>query len=285
MQKLSPPETRRRARGRQGTEAVRQELAELDDAALLRMVRLLPPGSPRRASACELLVGRYRNLVVSCVRRYRNVPEPVDDLMQVAYVGLLNAINNFDPAFGGSLAAYAQPCITGEIKRHFRDKRWQVHVRRQTQELALQVRDATSELAQKLGHAPTDADLASTLGTTEAMVRQARLASMAFQTVSLDAPLAGERGLAGLAEALGSDDPNIELALDLQAVATHWPELPRREQRILAMRFFGDMTQAQIGAQLGISQVQVSRLIAHALGYLRDRVLGIRESSAYQEAS
>jgi RNA polymerase sigma-B factor len=252
-------------------------LSELDDAGLLSMVRSWPRTSPERADACEELVGRYRNLVMACVQRYAGGPEPTEDLIQVGYVGLLKAINNFDPAVGKCLAAYAVPCIAGEIKRHFRDKRWQVHVKRPVKVLALQVRDATEPLTQRLGRAPSDTDLASTLNTSEAQVRQAKLASRAIQAWSLDVPLTDQRGSASLAEILGEDDPNFEKMLDLQAVATHLGDLPRREQQILRMRFYGEMTQAQIGAKLGISQMQVSRLLARALGYLREQLLGLQD--------
>ena len=114
------------------------DLAGLDERALLGIAGSLPPGGERRAAACELLVTRYRWLVRSCVRLYLNSPEPAEDLMQVGYVGLLKAIGNFDPAICGSLAAYARPCISGELKRHFRDKRWQVHVGRPVKELVLE---------------------------------------------------------------------------------------------------------------------------------------------------
>jgi RNA polymerase sigma-B factor len=250
-------------------------MADLDDADLLCLVRSLPRNSTRRARASELLVARHRNLVWSCVLRYRHGPEPTEDLMQVGYVGLLKAINNFDPAVGSSLAAYAQPCITGELKRHFRDKRWHVHVERPLQELVLEMRQANVQLNQQLGRAPSDADLADRLGTTEDTLRQARLAEAALQPWSLDAPLTNQPEAATLADVLGQDDPNLELALNLQAVAAHWHELPVREQKILVMRFYQDMTQAQIGAKLGISQMQVSRLLAHAFSFLRHRILGL----------
>ena len=109
--------------------AQREELSNLDDHDLLRMVRTLPRDNDLRASACETLIGRYQKLVRWCVRQYRSSPESAEELMQVGYVGLLKAINNFNPDFGTSLSGYAQPCVSGEIKRHFRDKRWQVHVR------------------------------------------------------------------------------------------------------------------------------------------------------------
>ena len=127
------------------------DLAGLDERALLGIVGSLPLGSERREAACELLVARNHGLVRSCVRRYLHSPEPREDLMQVGYVGLLKAIGNFDPAVCGSLAAYARPCISGELKRHFRDKRWQVHVERPVKELILQAREATWQLAHELG--------------------------------------------------------------------------------------------------------------------------------------
>jgi RNA polymerase sigma-B factor len=250
-------------------------LAGLDDRELLEIVRSGPLASARRDAACELLVSRHRPLVWSCVQRYLRSPEPAEDLMQVGYVGLLKAINNFDPALGGSLAAYAQPCISGEIKRHFRDKRWQVHVKRSVKELMLEVREASRQLTQDLGRVPSESDLARHLGVSDADLREARRAELAYQPWSLDAPLSGQPEAASLADLLGEEDPGMEHMLGIQAVAAHWTELPRRERQILVMRFYGEMTQAQIGHQLGISQMQVSRLLTHALGYLRPRLLGL----------
>jgi RNA polymerase sigma-B factor len=253
--------------------ATMKDLARLDDTALLRIARAEALDSPRRAAACELLVSRHRNLVRACVARYNHSPEPAEDLTQVGYLGLLKAISNFDPDVGGSLAAYAQPCISGEIKRHFRDKRWQVHVERSMQELVLQVRHATRTLTQQLGHTPADTELADHLAITTAELRQARRADLVFTPASLDAPLGGNPDAATLADVLGQDDPHVEHTLDMHAVAAHWGELPRREQKILLLRFYGDMTQAEIGHQLGISQMHVSRLLAHALSHLRHRLL------------
>jgi RNA polymerase sigma-B factor len=207
------------------------------------------------------------------VLRYRDSPEPQDELMQVGYVGLLKAINNFDPDIGQSLAAYATPCITGEIKRHFRDKRWQVHVRRSAQELRLEVRTARSDLAQRLSRTPTDAELADHLGVTAADLLDAQRADLAFQASSLSAPLVEGADAGTLEDHLGGDDPQLETALEMEAVWGHIAELPAREQRLLMMRFYGNMTQSEIGDQLGISQMHVSRLLAHALSYLRDRIL------------
>jgi RNA polymerase sigma-B factor len=251
-------------------------VAGLDDRALLDMVHSLPWASERRAAACELLVSRHRGLVRFCAQRYMRGPESAEDLMQVGYVGLMKAINNFDPALGGSLAAYAQPTITGEIKRYFRDKAWPVHIKRSAQELVLEVRRANEALTQELGRAPRDSDLAHYLGVSGGDLRDARLAELASQPSSLDGPAGGRPDGASLAELLGEDDRRVEHMLDMRAVATHWAELPERERKILVLRFRGDLTQAEIGRQLGISQMQVSRLLSHAFSYLRPRLLGLQ---------
>jgi len=211
--------------------------------------------------------------------------------MQVGYVGLVAAINNFDPAAGCSLATYAHSHITGELKRYFRDKRWQIHVARPVKDLAMRARTATWQLTQDLGRTPAESDLASYLGVSGLELRNARLAELAFQPSSLDAPMSGsasggsggsggQPGLAALADHLGGEDPGMAHMLDMQTVAKHWPELPKREQKILVMRFYQNMTQDQIGQQLGISQMQVSRLLSHAFGYLRPRLLGLDEDAA-----
>jgi RNA polymerase sigma-B factor len=194
--------------------------------------------------------------------------------MQVGYVGLLKAINNFAPDLGSGLASYAQPCITGEIKRYFRDKRWHVHVKRSTQELRLELRRARAELTQQLSRAPRDEELAQHLGIGDEDLRDAQRADLAFQASSLDAPRSGGHDPGNLADLLGEDDPQLEHTLDMESVWAHWGELPEREQRLLMMRFYGNMTQAEIGNRLGISQMHVSRLLAGALGYLRGCVLG-----------
>src|ERR1700756_3297428 len=134
--------------------------ADLSDPELVKLIQSLPRDGAERDAACETLVSRYESLVRACAQRYRRSPESPEELMQVGYVGLLKAINNFDPAFGSNLASYAQPCITGEIKRHFRDKRWHVHVKRSTQELRLELCRARAELTQQLSRAPNDRELA-----------------------------------------------------------------------------------------------------------------------------
>ncbi len=249
------------------------ELRKLPDGELLARHHTLPPGDAERAEICEVLVERYQRLVRSCVWQYRGSPEPTEDLMQVGYVGLLKAINNFDPQYGDSLSAYASPCVSGEIKRHFRDKRWQIHVRRQAQELLLELRKASEDMLQELGRAPDDNELATRLGVSEDDLREARQADLAFTTYSLDTPLADREDPARLADLLGEDDVAMEHTLDMESVNRHWEELDEREQRILVMRFYGNLTQTEIGERLGISQMHVSRLLAKALTHLRERLI------------
>ena len=263
----------------------RAELKELSDNALLARIRALPRDSELRAAVCEILVDRYQKLVRSCVRQYRGSPEPTEDLMQVGYVGLLKAINNYDPEVGDSLSAYAQPCISGEIKRHFRDKRWQIHVRRSAQELLLELRKATEELTQQLGRSPEEAELAERLGVSRDDMQEARQADLVFSTYSLDAPMSDRDDPALLADMLGDDDPDVAHTIDMEAVNAHWDELPEREQRILVMRFYGNLTQTEIGERLGISQMHVSRLLARALGHLKSRLLDAAEAGMTAEGS
>jgi RNA polymerase sigma-B factor len=244
------------------------------DLELLTLIHDQPRGSAARADACEILVTRYQSLVRSCARRYQGSPESADELMQVGYVGLMKAINRFDPAAGTSLAPYALACVSGEIKRHFRDRRWQVRVKRSSQELVMELRTATAELAQQLQATPTDEELAAHLRVSMPELDAARSADLGFSAWSLDAPLSDQPEAGSLGELLGAEDPHMEHAVDMAALGAHWNELPERQQRILLLRFYGNMTQAEIGEQIGLSQMHVSRLITQSLAYLRDRMLG-----------
>jgi RNA polymerase sigma-B factor len=256
------------------------DLSTQPDQDLLRLIHDQRRDSQTAARACEVLVVRYESLVRSCARRYQGSPESADELMQVGYVGLMKAINRFDPEMGTSLAPYALACVSGEIKRHFRDRRWQVRVKRSAQELVLELRTATAELTQQSQRTPTDAELASFLRVSLEEVRAARHADLGFSAWSIDAPVSEEPEAASLAELLGEEDPQMEHAVDMAALEAHWNELPRRQQQILLLRFYGNMTQAEIGEQIGLSQMHVSRLITQALSYLRDRMLGSEQPEA-----
>ncbi len=251
-----------------------EHLQKLPDDDLLARCREHPRDSRARAAACEVLVRRYTPLVRACVRQYRDSPESADDLMQVGYLGLLKAIGNYDPAFGNGLRAYAVPCITGEIKRHFRDKRWQVRVTRPVQELLLEMRGAVEDLTHELGRLPNEGELSRRLGVTPDELREARKAADAFSALSLDAPAGGDDDPAELGDLLGGEDARVAHAVDMDAVVRHWGDLPRREQRILILRFYGNLTQEEVAARLGISQMHVSRLQARALARLREWLLG-----------
>jgi RNA polymerase sigma-B factor len=226
----------------------------------------------RRDAACETLVTRYQSIVNSCARRYRLPAQHTEDLIQVGYVGLLKAINGFDPEVTPELAGYAQACVSGEIKRYFRDKRWQLRGRRADQELLLRARAVRADLAQQLGRAPADAEVARQLEVTVEELEAADAAAGAFAPASLDAEVAGAGGLR-LGDVLGDEDQDLERAVDLEALEAHWGELPRREQRILTLRFYGNKTQAEVAADVGCSQMHVSRLEARALSHLRQRLL------------
>ena len=257
-----------------------RDLSTQPDQDLLRLIHDQRRDSQTAARACEVLVVRYESLVRSCARRYQGSPESADELMQVGYVGLMKAINRFDPEMGTSLAPYALACVSGEIKRHFRDRRWQVRVKRSSQELVLELRSATAELTQQSQRTPTDAELASFLRVSLDDVRAARHADLGFSAWSIDAPVSEEPEAASLAELLGEEDPQMEHAVDMAALEAHWNELPRRQQQILLLRFYGNMTQAEIGEQIGLSQMHVSRLIAQALSHLRTRMLGSEQPEA-----
>jgi RNA polymerase sigma-B factor len=243
------------------------ELDQLTDGQLAERLRV----PERRDAACETLVSRYQPIVNSCARRYRLPAQYTEDLVQVGYVGLLKAINGFDPAVAETMAPYAHACVSGEIKRYFRDKRWQLRVRRSDQELLLRARAVRAELAQELGRAPVDAEVARHLQVTVEELEAADTAAGAFAPASLDAEL-GTDGLT-LGDLLGSEDQDLERAIDLEALSVHWGELPRREQRILTLRFYGNKTQAQVAEDIGCSQMHVSRLEARALSHLRQRLL------------
>lgn len=262
------------ASGPVGSVTARAVLEELSDNDLLAHCRQHERASAEWSAACDVLVRRHTPLVRALVRQYRESPESVDDLMQVGYLGLLKAIGNYDPAFGNGLRAYAVPCISGELKRHFRDKRWQVKVTRPVQELLLEMRGAIEDLTHELGRVPADSELAERLGVTPDELREARQAAEAFSALSLDAPVGGEDDSGELGDLLGGEDCGVEQAVDMEAISQHWGELPRREQRILILRFYGNLTQEEVASRLGISQMHVSRLQARALARLRGWLLG-----------
>jgi RNA polymerase sigma-B factor len=248
---------------------------ETDTAALalLSVLADLPAGAPDRARVRDRLIELYLPLAEYLARRFRNRGEPLDDLVQVANLGLIKSVDGYDVSRGAAFTSYAIPMIVGELKRHFRDKGWDVRVPRRLQELRLEITKATSDLSQQLGRSPTVADIATHLGVTEENVIEGLDSGHAYRALSLHAPVSGEETSTELADMLGDVDPDMQCVEDREALRPLIARLPKREQRIIAMRFFGNMTQSQIAAELGISQMHVSRLLSHALAVLREGLL------------
>jgi RNA polymerase sigma-B factor len=214
----------------------------------------------------------HLSLVQFLARRFRDRGEPLDDLVQVGTIGLIKAVDRFDPTRGVELSTYATPTIVGEIKRHFRDKGWAVRVPRRLQELRISLARATAELTQTAGRSPTVAELAAHLGISEDDVIEGIEGAQAYSTTSLDAPHGGGDDGEGaqLSDRLGEDDPELEVVEYRESLRPLLAALPSRERRILALRFFHGMTQRQIAAEVGISQMHVSRLLASSLETLRE---------------
>jgi RNA polymerase sigma-B factor len=222
-------------------------------------------------AAREALVERFLPLARQLARRYQHGGEQLDDLIQVASLGLLKAIDRFDPDRETAFSSFAVPTILGELKRHFRDKGWSVRVPRDLQELAVRVERVSDELARGLGRAPSVAELAAHIGVTAEQVLEAREAAAAYRAVSLDRPRDDDdEGDAGMADSVGIEDPGYGVAEDAATVERLMRVLSEREREVLRLRFGEDLTQSEIGARVGVSQMHVSRLIRHAVAQLRD---------------
>ncbi|MEV6054525.1 SigB/SigF/SigG family RNA polymerase sigma factor [Streptomyces sp. NPDC052107] len=246
-----------------------------DTAALFTRLAELDDG-PERDAARDELVAAWLPMAHRIAGRFRDRGESVEDLRQVAALGLVKAIDRFDPS-RGAFESYAVPTITGEVKRHFRDRMWALRVPRRVQELRNRVRVARRELAQHPGSPePTLAALAAHTGLTEEEVGAGLEALESFSTLSLDAELStGDDGYS-LADTLGATDTSYDVVVDREAAKEGLRRLPERERAILYMRFFEDMTQSRIADRLGISQMHVSRLISRSCARVRDEAMGRR---------
>lgn len=240
--------------------------------ALFLRLRDLPDGSPERAELRNQLVRMHLPLVEHLARRFRNRGEPLDDLTQVATIGLIKSVDRFDVERGVEFSTYATPTVVGEIKRHFRDKGWAVRVPRRLQELRLALTTATGELSQRHGRAPTVHELAEHLKISEEEVLEGLESANAYSTLSLDVPDTDDESPA-VADTLGSEDEALEGVEYRESLKPLLEQLPPREKTILLLRFFGNMTQSQIAQEVGISQMHVSRLLARTLAQLRDKLL------------
>ncbi|MFF8970402.1 RNA polymerase sigma factor SigF [Streptomyces sp. NPDC014995] len=240
--------------------------------AMFVQLRALSEGSPEYAELRNQLVRMHLPLVEHLARRFRNRGEPLDDLTQVATIGLIKSVDRFDPNRGVEFSTYATPTVVGEIKRHFRDKGWAVRVPRRLQELRLSLTTATAELSQLHGRSPTVHELAEKLAISEEEVLEGLESANAYSTLSLDVPDTDDESPA-VADTLGAEDEALEGVEYRESLKPLLEDLPPREKRILLLRFFGNMTQSQIAQEVGISQMHVSRLLARTLAQLREKLL------------
>ena len=221
-------------------------------------------------AAREELVARFLPLARQLARRYQRGREPLDDLVQVASVGLVKAVDRFDPDRGTAFSSYAVPTILGELKRYFRDAGWAVHVPRGMQERVLEVNATVAKLARQLGRSPTPAEVAGSLSMPVEEVLEAMEAAVAYDAISLEAPRSGQESeSAQYGETLGSEDERFELIELGASIAPTIRALPERDRLVLHLRFVEDLTQSEIAARIGVSQMHVSRLIRRALARLR----------------
>jgi RNA polymerase sigma-B factor len=217
----------------------------------------------------EALVERFLPLARSIAKRYRKAEEPFDDLLQVASLGLLKAVDRFDPVRGIAFSSFAVPTIVGELRRHFRDRCWSVRPPRELQERALEVDKFRSELTTRLGRSPSVREIGQALELDDEQVLEALQAQQGMRAASLDAPRgSGEDNDATLADAHGVVDPELTRAEHRATLAQLFERLDEREQRVLLLRFEEDLTQEQIGKLVGVSQMQVSRIIRGAVAKL-----------------
>jgi RNA polymerase sigma-B factor len=218
------------------------------------------------------LIEAHRSLAMHLARRFANRGEPFDDLLQVAYLGMLKAVERFDPERQLEFSTFATATVEGELKRHFRDRTWSVRVPRRPQELHLRLGNAINELSQRLKRPPRIPELAAELGVDEDAVLEAMEVGGAYRSTSLDSRPSDGGELLPLEGRLGEEDHGFDLAEHRVLLERVIEELPEREQTIIRLRFFQEMTQTEIAQQVGISQMHVSRLLARTLSILKDRL-------------
>jgi RNA polymerase sigma-B factor len=253
-------------------------LTRVDDSALdlLKSLAALPGDDPRRESLRERVIETWYPLARHLAHRFHDRGEPMDDLVQIASIGLIKAIDRFDPEYGNDFAAYAVPTVVGEIRRHFRDHTWDVRVPRRLQELKLDINEATDVLSHRLGRSPTVADLAGYLERSEDEILEGLDGARAYSAVSLQTLVGGGEDGTELGEMFGVDDPDLASAEIRATIGPALDALAPREQRIVILRFFGNLTQTQIAERLGISQMHVSRLLARSLATMRGHLAAER---------
>ena len=249
--------------------------ARSTDAAseLIAAMAALPAGHPSRPRLRDDAIEAWLPLARHLANRYAGRGEPVDDLQQVAVMGLIKAVDRFEADRGVDFAGFAIPTIVGELKRHFRDRTWSIRVPRRLQELRLAITAANNDLAHTLGRSATVADIAAHLGITEEEVLEGLEGARAYNSTSLSTP-ANAEGSTTLGDTLGEQDNGFELAELRVSLGPALATLDEREQKIVSLRFYGNLTQSEIAQQIGISQMHVSRLLSKALVKLRRHIDG-----------
>lgn len=256
-----------------------RDVEDLGDVAsdhaeeLLRELAATPRDQGTRAALRARVIEAWLPLAERLARRYAGRGEPLDDLTQTASVGLIKAVDRYDSDRGGGFVTFAVPTILGEIRRYFRDRTWDLRVPRRLQELQQAIKASADSLAQELRHAPTAADLAADLDVSRREIVDGIGVARAYQALSLDARVATGDADTELGELLGAEDPGLAFVELRLMLAPAVARLPEREQRILRMRFYHNLTQAQIAERIGVSQMHVSRLLSRSLARLRDAIL------------
>ncbi|MFJ3510924.1 RNA polymerase sigma factor SigF [Streptomyces luteogriseus] len=235
---------------------------------LFAELKELQPGTPEHDRVRGALIEANLPLVRYAAARFRSRNEPMEDVVQVGTIGLINAIDRFDPDRGVQFPTFAMPTVVGEIKRYFRDNVRTVHVPRRLHELWVQVNSATEDLTTAFGRTPTTSEIAERLRITEDEVLSCIEAGRSYHATSLEAAQEGD-GLPGLLDRLGYEDPALDGVEHRDLVRHLLVQLPEREQRILLLRYYSNLTQSQISAELGVSQMHVSRLLARSFQRLR----------------
>ncbi|NLG47656.1 SigB/SigF/SigG family RNA polymerase sigma factor [Gordonia sp. (in: high G+C Gram-positive bacteria)] len=235
---------------------------------LAERAELADDDSVRRDALRDEAIIACLPLAQHIAQRYGGRGETYDDLLQVARLGLVHAVDRFDPSLGTDFLSFAVPTVTGEVRRHFRDRTTTVRTPRRAKELALRLGDAEEQLAQRLGRSPTRDELASDLGVEVSAIDRARLVTAASVTIPLDAPARGHEGTPTV-DLLGQEDAGFDLVEDTHALKPALATLRARERRILKLRFYEDLSQSAIAQRTGLSQMHVSRLLRQSITHLR----------------
>jgi RNA polymerase sigma-B factor len=246
---------------------------------MFRLLATLSPDSADFRRQRDEIIRHCLPLADNIARRFKNRGEAHEDLVQVARVGLVNAVARYDVETGSQFLGFAIPTIMGEVRRHFRDHGWAVKVPRGVKGLSLRINAGRTELSHSLSRAPTATELANHLGVDREQVVEGLIAGCAYSTYSLDAPVGADDDPMALHETMGGLDANFETVLEIETVRPLIAALPERERTVLMLRFFQNMTQSQIAQRIGVSQMHVSRILTLALTTVREQALPLEAAA------